>query len=93
MSSEGKFSRIIIGISKNIMRVLIAIMTLMLILSALHVICLEFKKIIAPPYLLIDVSTLFEAFGVMLVFAVGFELTKELLLIISSNTIPTVQII
>lgn len=93
MNSEDKFSRIIIGINKNIIRVLIAIMTLMLILGTLHVIYLEFKKITAPPYLLIDVSSLFEVFNLILVIAVGYELIKALILIISSNTIPTVQII
>ena len=93
MNSNDKFSRIIIGINKNIIRVLIAIMTLMLLLGTLHVIYLEFKKITAPPYLLIDVSSLFEVFNLILVIAVGYELIKALLLIISSNTIPTVQII
>lgn len=93
MKSSDKFSRIIIGINKNIIRVLIAIMTLMLILGTVHLIYLEFKKITAPPYLLIDVSTLFEVFNLILIIAVGYELIKALLLIISSNTIPTAQII
>jgi uncharacterized membrane protein (DUF373 family) len=93
MSTEDKFSRIIIVINKNIIRVLIAVMTLMLILGTLHVIYLEFKKITAPPYLLIDVFALLEVFNLILVIAVGYELIKALLLIISSNTIPTVQII
>lgn len=68
-------------------------MTLMLILGYLHVIYLEFKKITAPPYLLIDVFALLEVFNLILVIAVGYELIKALLLIISSNTIPTIQII
>ncbi|MDI1305507.1 MAG: phosphate-starvation-inducible PsiE family protein [bacterium] len=93
MSTEDKFSRIIIVINKNIIRVLIAVMTLMLILGTLHVIYLECKKITAPPYLLIDVFALLEVFNLILVIAVGYELIKALLLIISSNTIPTVQII
>jgi uncharacterized membrane protein (DUF373 family) len=93
MNSNDKFSRIIIGINKNIIRVLIAIMTIMLILGTLHLIYLEYKKITAPPYLLIDVSTLLEVFNLILIIAVGYELIKALLLIISSNTIPTVPII
>ena len=93
MRSNDKFTRIIIGINKNIIRVLIGIMTLILILGTLHLIYLEFKKITAPPYLLIDVSTLFEVFNLILIIAVGYELIKALLLIISSNTIPTVPII
>lgn len=93
MNRNDKFSRIIIGINKNIIRLLIGIMTLMLILGTIHLIYLEFNKITAPPYLLIDVSTLLEVFNLILIIAVGYELIKALLLIISSNTIPTIPII
>lgn len=93
MKSDDKFLRIIIAINKNIIRVLIGIMTLILILGTLHLYYLEFKKITAPPYLLIDVSTLFEVFNLILIIAVGYELIKALLLIISSDTIPTIPII
>lgn len=93
MNSENKFTGKIIAINKNIIRVLIAIMTLMLILGTVQLIYLEYKKITAPPYLLIDVSSLLEVFNLILIIAVGYELIKALLLIISSNTIPTVQII
>ena len=93
MKSDDKFLRIIIATNKNIIRVLISIMTLILILGTVHLIYLELKKIIAPPYLLIEVSTLFEVFNLILIIAVGYELIKALLLIISSNTIPTIQII
>ncbi|MFV8344707.1 MULTISPECIES: phosphate-starvation-inducible PsiE family protein [Flavobacterium] len=93
MKSDDKFLRIIIAINKNIIRVLVGIMTLILILGTLHLIYLEFKKITAPPYLLIDVSTLFEVFNLILIIAIGYELIKALLLIISSDTIPTVPII
>ena len=93
MRSQDRYTKIILAVNKNIIRILIGIMTLMLILGTLHVIDLEYKKVTAPPYLLIDVSTLFEVFNLILVIAVGYELIKALLLIISSNTIPTVQII
>jgi uncharacterized membrane protein (DUF373 family) len=93
MKSDEQFSRIIIGINKNIIRILISIMTLMLILGTIQLIFLEFKKITNSPYLLIEVSTLVEVFNLILIIAVGYELIKALLLIISSNTIPTVLII
>ncbi|QIH40222.1 hypothetical protein DR871_012390 [Flavobacterium petrolei] len=93
MKSDEQFSRIIIGINKNIIRILISIMTVMLILGTIQLIFLEFKKITNPPYLLIEVSTLVEVFNLILIIAVGYELIKALLLIISSNTIPTVPII
>lgn len=93
MKSDEQFSRIIIGINKNIIRILISIMTIMLILGTIQLIFLEFKKITNSPYLLIEVSTLVEVFNLILIIAVGYELIKALLLIISSNTIPTVPII
>jgi uncharacterized membrane protein (DUF373 family) len=93
MKSDEQFSRIIIGINKNIVRILISIMTIMLMLGTIQLIFLEFKKITNPPYLLIEVSTLFEVFNLILIIAVGYELIKALLLIISSDTIPTVPII
>jgi uncharacterized membrane protein (DUF373 family) len=93
MKRDEQFSRIIIGINKNIIRILISIMTIMLILGTIQLIFLEFKKITNPPYLLIEVSALFEVFNLILIIAVGYELIKALLLIISSDTIPTVPII
>lgn len=93
MKSNNKFLNIILSINKNIVRVLIVIMTISLILGTLNLIYFEFKKIIAPPFLLIDVSTLYEVFNLILIIAIGYELIKALLLIISSNTIPTIPII
>ena len=62
MKSNDKFSSIILGTNKNVIRVLIGIMTLSLILGAANLIYLEFAKIIAHPYFLVDVTTLFEVF-------------------------------
>ncbi len=93
MKSNDKFSRIILSINKNVIRVLIGIMTLSLILGTLNLIYLEMAKIIDHPYLLVDVSTLFEVFNLMLIIAIGYELIRSLILIISSDTVPTVPII
>ena len=93
MKSNDKFSSIILGTNKNVIRVLIGIMTLSLILGAANLIYLEFAKIIAHPYFLVDVTTLFEVFNLILVLAIGYELIRSLILIISSDTIPTVPII
>ena len=93
MKSNDKFSGIILGTNKNVIRVLIGIMTLSLILGTLNLIYLEFAKIIDHPYFLVDVTTLFEVFNLILVLAIGYELIRSLILIISSDTIPTVPII
>ena len=93
MNSIDKFSSIVLGINKNIIRVLIGIMTLSLILGTANLIYLEFVKIINHPYFLVDVSTLFEVFNLILVIAIGYELIRSLILIISSDTVPTIPII
>lgn len=93
MKSNDKFSSIILGTNKNVIRVLIGIMTLTLILGTANLIYLEFAKIIDHPYFLVDVSTLFEVFNLILIIAIGYELIRSLIIIISSDTIPTIPII
>ena len=93
MKNNDKFSTIISSINKNVIRVLIGLMTLTLILSALHLMTLEYQKIKAHPFLLVDVSTLFEVFNLVLIIAIGYELIRSLLLIISSDIVPTLPII
>ena len=93
MNNNDKFSIIILGINKNIIRVLIGIMTVSLILGSANLIYLEIIKIINHPYYLVDISTLFEVFNLILIIAIGFELIRSLILIISSDTVPTVPII
>ena len=93
MKNNDKFSNIILGINKNVIRVLIGLMTITLILSTLHLMTVEYQKIKEHPFLLVDVSTLFEVFNLILIIAIGYELVKSLLLIISSDIVPTVPII
>ena len=93
MKKKDKFSAIILGINKNVIRVLIGLMSLTLILSSLHLMTLEYQKIQAHPFTLVDVSTLFEVFNFILIIAIGYELIRSLLLIISSDTFPTLPII
>ncbi|MEP6712954.1 MAG: phosphate-starvation-inducible PsiE family protein [Ferruginibacter sp.] len=94
MESNDKFSKITGVINKTVMRILIGIMTFSLILASLHLIYLVYQHIFDhAPYFLIDVSTLFDIFNLVLVIAVGYELIKSLVLIISSDTIPTIPII
>jgi len=93
MENIDKFSKIIFSINKNIIRILVVIMTLSLILGSLHFIYLVYEKIFTEPVLLIDVSLLFEIFNLVLIIAVGYELIKSLIIIISSDTIPTIPII
>jgi uncharacterized membrane protein (DUF373 family) len=94
MENTDLFSKIISGINKNIIRVLIAVMTVSLILASIHLILLIYHKIIDQlPVFLIDVTTLFDIFNLVLIIAVGYELLKSLVIIVSSNSVPTLPII
>ena len=76
MKNNDKFSTIILGINKTVIRFLIGLMTLTLILGTLHLMILEYQKIKEHPFLLVDVSTLFEVFNLILIIAIGYELIK-----------------
>ncbi len=95
MESNDKFSKTTSAINKTIIRILIGIMTFSLILGSIHLITLIYQRVIdvAPYFLLLDVTTLFDIFNLVLIIAVGYELINSLLLVISSDTIPTIPII
>ena len=69
------------------------ILTLCLILALGSLIQIVYHRIISPPFLLIDITLLFESFNLVLINAVGYELVKSLSIIISSDVIPTRLII
>jgi uncharacterized membrane protein (DUF373 family) len=94
MKGNDKFSNIISIINKNVIRVLIGVMTFSLILGSLHLIYLVYQEIIGTsPHFLLDVTNLLNIFSLVIIIAVGYELIKSLILIISSDVIPTVPII
>jgi uncharacterized membrane protein (DUF373 family) len=94
MEAKDKFLKINLTIANNLIRALIVIMTLILILGVVDLLYLIYNKVInQQPYFLIDVTTLFDVFSLVLIIAVGYELIKSLILIIYSDTIPSLPII
>jgi uncharacterized membrane protein (DUF373 family) len=95
MKSNDKFSNIISGTNKNVIRVLIGIMTFALLPGSIYLIYVVYREVIdeSPHFLLLDVTSLINIFSSVLIIAVGYELIKSLMLIISSDNIPTVPII
>jgi uncharacterized membrane protein (DUF373 family) len=93
MEHKDKFSKVISTINKNVLRFVIGLMTLSLILGSLFLIYVIYQKIMEFPVFLLDVSLLFNIFNLALIIAVGYELIKSLILIITSETIPSVPII
>ncbi len=93
MENKDKFSTVISSVKKMVLRFLIVVITVAIILSSVHVVYLIFQHIIAPPYFLIEVTTLFEIFNLVLIIVIGYELIKSLLLLIYSEVIPVIPII
>ena len=93
MENNDKFSKIILNLKKSILRVCIGIVTFALILGSVHLIYLVYQRLISPPFFLIEVTTLFDIFNLILIIVIGYELIKSLLLIVSSDTIPVIPII
>lgn len=93
MKYNDKFSEVISLVKKTILRVLIGILILALILGSIHLVYLFYEHLISPPYLLIDITTLFEIFNLILIIVIGYELIGSLLLILNSDTIPVIPII
>jgi uncharacterized membrane protein (DUF373 family) len=90
---EDKFVKPILFVNKLIIKFLICILTICLILSAVHLVIVVFGKITAPPFLIFEVATLYDVFSLILIVAIGFELIKSLLIIVSSETIPSFPIV
>ena len=92
MQEGNKIDSSIITIGKWIIRFLMAVLTICLLLATAHLVKVIYDKISEPPFLLLDVNTLFEIFNLLLIIAVGYELIKSLLTIITSDTIPAADI-
>ena len=64
-----------------------------LLLASADIVYVIYQKLKEPPYWLIDVTTLFDVFSLVLIIAIGYELIKSLILVISSESIPSFPII
>ena len=93
MEKNNKFDGVIIGINKVIIRFLMIILTVCLIFASLDLVKIIYQRITLPPFLLLDVATLFEIFNLLLIIAIGYELIKSFHTIVSSDTIPVIPII
>jgi uncharacterized membrane protein (DUF373 family) len=95
MKDQDRFTTTILKINKNLIRFLIGVMTFSLILGSLHLVYLVLQKALDPTpfFILLDVTDLLTIFNLVLIIAVGYELIKSLVLIITSEEIPTVPIV
>ena len=90
---KDKFIKTILFTNKLVIKLLICLLTITLILASADLVSTLYDKIKEPPYFLIDVTTLFNGFSLVLIVAVGYELVKSLIIIISSESIPSFPIV
>lgn len=92
-TDNDKFAKPVLFVNKLIIKFLVCVLTLCLILATIHLVMALGQKIIEPPFLVIDLPTLFEGFSLVLIIAIGYELVKSLLIIISSHSIPSLPVV
>lgn len=90
---KDKFVKSVLLVNKWIVKFLICILTLCLILASVNLIMVVYDRITKPPFLVIEVDTLYEVFSLILIIAIGYEMVKSLLIIIFSQTIPSLPIV
>jgi len=70
-----------------IIRVLICLMLLAITLGTIELGRVLVTAIISPPFMLLDISKLFDAFGLFLVILIGMELVKSMQFFLTENRI------
>ncbi len=74
-------------IKKLIISALILMLLIAVILGTVTLGWTLVRRILEPPFLLLDVATLFDAFGLFLVIVIGIELLKSMMLFLSEDRI------
>lgn len=92
-TGNDKFIQSVLFVNKLIVKFLICVLTICLILATVHLLTVVYYRITKPPFLVIEVDTLFDVFSLILIIAIGYELIKSLLIIISSPSIPSFPIV
>ncbi len=74
-------------IEKLIIRALIILLLLAMVLGTIELGRLTILEVFAPPFLLLDISKIFEGFGLVLIILIGLELLKILKLFLVEDKI------
>jgi len=92
-SSTGKFEKGIKVVNNFVLKYLVVILTICIVLGAVHLTYIIIKDLMEPPYAVIEVPALLEIFSLALIILVGYELIKSFSIIISSEKIPVTPIL
>ena len=93
MDNQNKYDKTLLVVSKIVMRFLMGIIVFCLIFGSIDLLLIIIKDLFMPPLLLIEITTLFTTFDLILTIAIGYELFKALHIIINSDKIPSLQIV
>jgi len=74
-------------IEKLIIRALVILLLLAMVLGTIELGRVTILEVFAPPFLLLDISKIFEGFGLALIILIGLELLKVLKLFLLENKI------
>ena len=88
-----RFDKGVKAINNFILKYLIVILTLCIILGAIHLTYTIIRDLMEPPYGLLEISSLLDIFSLALIIVVGYELVKSLTIIISDARIPVTPLI
>ncbi len=70
--------KIVDSIERIIVRVLIILLLAGIVLGTIELARVLVVEVFAPPFLLLDISRLFEGFGLVLIILIGMELLKSM---------------
>lgn len=79
--------KIVEQIEKLIIRALVILLLAAMVLGTIEVGRITLLEIFAPPFLLLDISKIFEGFGLILVILIGLELLKILKMFLAEDKI------
>lgn len=88
-----KFLKVILQTNKWIMVGIVLILTPSLLSASMYLVYNIITEITAPPILLIKPKLLYEIFSSALIIAIGYELIKSIIIIITSDEIPALPIV
>lgn len=88
-----KFLKGILQTNKWIMIGIVLILTPSLLSASLYLVYTVFTEIQSPPMLLINPKLLYQIFSSALIIAIGYELMKSIIIIITSDEIPALPIV
>jgi len=85
--------KIVESVERYIIRALIILLLLAMVLGTIELGRVMILEIFAPPFLLLDVSKIFEGFGLVLIILIGLELLKIMKMFLAEDKIKPEMVV